>query len=153
MKEVLFVDSMIVQGNWRHISLYWNFEVCPELSEPRFIGPIPAACSEVKNNGWLGYFRTDTVDFQPPDRHALLANVRVWHYSSHSETSPYEYLHCSDAHDVYTRLLSAFQIRDPGGIVATALSEWHEVFNVVVAHCPMSETERMRAYVRERERT
>ena len=117
-------------SHWRHISHFWNWEVCPEWDDPGILQPLEHACQEAKWNGWAGMRQGKSAA-------DILDSVRVWHFSGNGDTVPWRFMHCGNA--VETRDLASrlFASRDPGMVVTTALCEWRDALDkLLLDHAP-----------------
>ena len=118
--------------NWRHMSASWNWEVSPEWDDPGMIYPRSEARKEARRKGWAGSYFDRHYD-SSKYANEVCKRVRVWHFSGSGDTDPWRFQNLSDATAVYYAASWIFTSRDPGGVVATALFEWRQALDDLVA--------------------
>ncbi len=119
---------------WRHIDHVWNWELGFERTVPTHSVTLHEAVAESIEHGWTSFF--PEVDIHSSCLIAMvLRDVRVWHYSGTDDTQPWMFLDCVNATAV--KFFAAhvwFAARDPGGVLATALAEWRETLDELMAN-------------------
>jgi len=118
--------------NWRHINKCWNWEVWPEWDDPGTTHPVPQACTAAQRQGWAGYYLGSRPD-SLPSATDVLEEVRVWHFSGSWDTAPWMFQDLPNAQALRSAAALLFHSRDPGGVVATALSEWRSALDDLLA--------------------
>lgn len=111
--------------DWRHIGEFWNWEVWPEWDDPKMTHPVQEAVAEAARQGWGRLFKGT-----PPEE--ILRAAQVWHFSGMGDTAPWRYMHCANAAETKKLAIRRFAARDPGHVVATALSEWRDALDTLL---------------------
>ena len=106
---------------WRHIGDNWNYEVWFEWDVPKQSVNLMDAVKESKQQG-LCWALSAGADGEQAREEAL-----VWHFSGTVDTQPWLFLDKATAEEVRTFAAKTwYAARDPGGVLAAAVTEWRE---------------------------
>jgi len=119
-------------SGWRHIDQAWNWEVWTEWDDPKMTHPVSLAQAQAIRQGWARNYMQAPCESTPSCSGEVLASTLVWHYSGIGETAPWQFMDLKDAKETRSVAGRRFAKRDPGGVVAVALSEWREVLDALL---------------------
>ena len=128
-EQYFLVDRL---SGWRHVSMPWNWEVCPQFDDPGITHPLWRA------QEYSRQYHPNDAGLHGDSDHGF---VKVWHYSGTRETAPWLWIG-SSMDDMQQAVIDCFRARDPRRLVVRALCEWRLAFDeLLTERCKGSDFE------------